>query len=187
MRIYRQGQQEFFQVRLPIDTEKIIGIETGLQMETAIPVYVRANDAKQFSITRNRLIGTVQLQSIGKGNLFFAKEIIEHDLNVSNAEIIKEIHKVQIHPSKSVSKVSGKSKGVIVRVRTKTHTGFEAPLFQNNLQAYATRMEEDPIDIDGDKFLQGMYKDVVGKNLHRDLIYHVNLYIWIETKKTAVA
>ena len=185
MRIYKQGQQEFFQVRLPINTEKIIGIETGLQMETKIPVYVRAKDAKQFSITRNRLIGTVQLQSIGKGNLFFTKEIIEQDLNVSNAEIIKEVHKVEIRPSKSISKLSGK--GVIVRVRTKTPLGFEAPLFQNNLQAYAARMEEDPIDIDGDKFLQGMYKDVVGKNLHFDLIYHVNLYIWIETKKTLAA
>ena len=85
--ITKKKEQTFFQVKLPRDTHKIIGIETGLYILAAPPnLFVPLQDNSGF-IRRNNMIGILQLQTNGKANIFYSKEIFERDINIGAGEI----------------------------------------------------------------------------------------------------
>ncbi len=67
--ITKKGEQKFFQVIIPKDTDRISGIETGIT-GISLPVGMVAND-----IAGKQLMGTVKLQAENSANIFYSSEL----------------------------------------------------------------------------------------------------------------
>jgi len=168
--ITKKKEQIFFQVKLPKDTDKIIGIETGLFVESALPDFLPYTQGDVNMIRRNRLMGTLQLQVSGKPNLFYAKDIFEKDINIG-------VNELKIVPD------------VIERrlIEPQLRKGEDVPNDGNNFSdftiwSHGTKREEDPIDVCGCQLINGQFKDAVGEYYNINIRYRVILYIWIKRK-----
>jgi hypothetical protein len=168
--ITKKKEQSFFQVKLPRDTHKIIGIETGLYVESELPVFAPYIQGDANMIRQNRLMGTLQLQASGKPNLFYAKEIFDKDINLG-------VNELKIVPD------------VIERrlIEPQLRKGEDVPNDGNNFSdftiwSHGTKREEDPVNVCGCHIINGQFKDAVGEYYKIDIQYRVTLYIWIERK-----
>lgn len=173
IRITKKKEQAFFQVKLPRDANKIIGIETGLNVESALPVFVPYAQGNANFIRQNRLIGRLQLRASGKPNLFYAKEIFDKDINLG-------VNELKVVPDKI-------ERRLIEPLRLK---GDDVPDDGNNFNdftiwSHGTKREEDPVDVCGCQLINGQFKDAVGDYYNIDIQYRVMLYIWIERKVNA--
>lgn len=166
IRISRKNEQQFFQVKLPRDTHRIIGIETGMFAESLLPNFPAYSRTDGNVIRPNRLMGKLQLRASGKPNLFYAKEIFEKDINLGNNEI-----KIILPP------VKGKTKGIKVEPGKDGNNFLDFPIW-----SHGTKREEDPLSICGCNIINGQYNDVVGEFNGIDIRYRIMLYIWIERK-----
>jgi len=78
LRIIAAGQICHFQVKIPRDAKRIIGIETGLLYS---PPQVEAPPGI-FQFTQDTFLGDVRLQSCEDTNIFFAEDIYFRDNNL---------------------------------------------------------------------------------------------------------
>jgi hypothetical protein len=87
--IDRIGKRSYFQVLLPKDTKRIIGLEFGTMEADGVPVinpsYYMV--ALSMQLVPNKVIGKIMLQIAGKENHFFQQNIVE-DRNIGIAEFI---------------------------------------------------------------------------------------------------
>lgn len=87
-----------FQIRLPYDTKRIIGVETGairtFYAETGNYVdpewwaFPNTNDLL-FQVKPNKTVGEITLQTLGKENIFFRDEMKDKDSNIFWADFTK--------------------------------------------------------------------------------------------------
>lgn len=71
-RITKAGEHRLFQIRLPKNTKRIIGVSTDLRIETAFladPAGVPGDAI--WNLNANPLAGRLTLQSMEKANIFF--------------------------------------------------------------------------------------------------------------------
>ena len=164
--ISKRGQQNFFQVKLPRDTDKIIGIETGLIIQDS-PIYAFSILLANPGVTeRNNLMGVMQLKANGRPDIFYAKEIFERDLNIGAGEL-------RVFPNDQPNE----RRLLLLRPRIPpdgNSFGFSPSC------THGTKREEDPLSICGCTVINGYFKDSIGEVMGYDLIYKVMLYIWIE-------
>lgn len=187
--IKRKGEWNYFQVRLPKDAKKIIGIETGLKIQDeqlnvfeeevnpASPPIERASLIKiqpafflddgdptneRFAIGRNTLMGELILQSLDDANIFYAKEIWADDRNMNNDDIV--INNYQLPAERMVP---------LLRVAP------PPDLWQPDFPwKHSGKLEEDGILLCHNPVIAGIYKDAIGKEYETDFVYKVLLYIW---------
>ncbi len=160
--ISKRGQQNFFQVKLPRDTHKIIGVETGLYVLNVPGYFIPAQELSML-IRRNYMMGVVQLQANGKPDVFYSKEIFERDINIGAGE-------VKVFPPPVV----------IMERKADAPDGNNFDYF--TLWTHGTKREEDPLNICGCTVINGQYKDAIGEYFQTDVNYKIMLYIWIERK-----
>lgn len=160
--ISKRGQQTFFQTKLPRDTHRIIGIETGLYMLNVPGYFIPAQELSML-IRRNYMMGVVQLRANGKPDMFYSKEIYERDINIGTGE-------VKLFPSPVV----------VMEKKADVPDGNSFDYFTH--WTHGAKREEDPLDVCGCTIINGQYKDAIGENFQTDVNYKVMLYIWIERK-----
>ena len=170
IRITKKKEQSFFQVKLPRDTYKIIGIETGLYIESELPGVLPYIQGDTNMLQRNRLIGTLQLQAWGKPNLFYAKDIFDKDINsgVNELKIVPDVIERRL-------------------IEPQLRRGDDVPHDGNNFSdftiwSHGTKREEDPVSVCRCHIINGQFKDAAGEYYNIDIQYRVTLYIWIERK-----
>ncbi len=159
--ISKRSQQNFFQVKLPRDTHKIIGIETGLNVLNVPGYFIPAKELSKL-IRRNNLMGVVQLRANTKPDVFYSKEIFERDINIGADEI--KIFTPQVVMERKGDQPDGNSFADF------THW------------THGYKREEDPLSVCGCTVINGQYKDAIGEYFQTDVNYKVMLYIWIERK-----
>jgi len=79
LRIKVAGQIQHFQVKIPRDAKRIIGIETGL-LHSPIPGGSHPN--KPFQFFADTFLGEVRLQSCEDTNIFFAEDMYARNNNL---------------------------------------------------------------------------------------------------------
>jgi hypothetical protein len=144
-----------FQIRLPSDTHRIIGVETGAirtfyaetggYIDPEAWAFPNTNDPL-FQVKPNKTIGEVAIQSLGIENIFFRDEIKEKDSNIFWADF---------------------SKPVLNQFKEWTH---------------GVRREEIEVNADGNTIVEVCYKDrwaILNTLIVR---YTFHLYLWIEKK-----
>ncbi len=166
--VTKRQQQVFFQLKLPRDTHKIIGMETGLFVIQAPPeFFVPSSDAGGV-IRRNLLMGTLQLQANGSTDVFYSKDIFERDINTGLGELKRFVTQVQDAPPLQFLLINVPPDG----------NGFE---FYNSW-SHGRKREEDPLSICNCLVIYGWFKDAAYATINTDIIYQVTLYVWIERK-----
>ena len=160
--ISKRGQQIFFQVKLPRDTNKIIGVETGLYLLNA-PLYFIPAQELSMLVRRNYMMGVVQLRANRKPDVFYSKEIFERDINIGAGEV-----KLFLPPV------------VVIEKKVDQPDGNNFDYFTH--WTHGTKREEDPLNIYDCSVINGQYKDAIGEYFQTDVSYKVLLYIWIERK-----
>lgn len=161
--ITRRGEWNYFQVRLPKDARKIIGIETGLKLIDEIPdEYYGAYEAR-FRIRRNELIGDIKLQSLDDANIFYAKEIWADDRNANADSVVINDYSPPAERRIAFLKVD------------------PPDLWQPDFPwMHSSKLEEDGVLLCHNPIITGVYKDAVGKKYETDFSYKVLLYIWYD-------
>lgn len=79
VRITKAGQANHFQVRLPKNTNCIIGIETGLRLIKKQKALPEEPLRLLIPYKRNTLIGELKLQSCEEANIFYATHILSDE------------------------------------------------------------------------------------------------------------
>jgi hypothetical protein len=159
--IDRAGGQFHFQIRLPHDTKRIIGIETGVSIRNGLPDFP-VNVTERFRAERNVLIGRLKMQSLNNADFFFAKDIVERDNSVRKAEIAY----IPINPGSKIDPPN-----------------FVVPIV-NGWDAYrwihTARNEEDNMLLTSSNVIRCFYRDIVGKQFSLQPDYTLKIYIWYE-------
>jgi hypothetical protein len=167
IRISKQGQQHFFQLRLPTITQRIVGIETGLRLKTLLPPVVTIINGP---FKRNVLMGTLQLTTPGRVNQFYATDVYADDTNIGLAEIqLPRDPKGQPFQPVGLPPVS---KG-----------GSGKSFYEFFACTHGSKREEDSLDICGSRIINGWYKDTAGGIFYKAIPYEVLLYVWTEQHK----
>lgn len=164
--ITRRGQQNFFQVKLPRDTHRIIGIESGLIVLDCPPYAFSPLQGNPGLILRNNLMGVMQLKANGRPDIFYAKEIFERDLNIGAGELRLFLYDPPNERRLSLRRIFVPPDG--------NSFSFSPSC------THGTKREEDPLNICDCTVINGHFKDSIGEVMGYDLSYKVMLYIWIE-------
>jgi hypothetical protein len=159
--IQRLFQSAYFQIRLPKDTDRIIGIETGAirkisgatssGMEAYLNDYNNARHAGPgidyddlFTITKTETIGRLTLHSPASTDIFFQDEVRQQDISPKYADFSQytELFNQWTHGRKR----------------------YETDVKVKNCS---------PV-------IEGHFTDSWGKFYNYHVIYQLNIYIWIE-------
>lgn len=81
----RIGKKFYFQVSLPRDTKRIIGLEFGATSSCGVPLPSPFAVASNGGMFANKTIGRISLQVSGRENVFFQKTVVE-DRNIGMGE-----------------------------------------------------------------------------------------------------
>lgn len=166
IRITKPGQVKHFQVKLPKNTTRIIGIEIGgrwipvVKSDGTHPgttpviepvIRTEATGVRAESRTplfkRNLLVGEIKLQSCEEANIFYAADL-QGDSNIGYGDFSQNSYW--------------------------TPTAFTH-------QAHAF---EERVIVDGNStIIQGVYKDRYGEQTKLTSNYVVNLYVWTERQE----
>lgn len=170
--ITNAGQVKHFQVKLPKNAKRIIGVELGGRLlqrtERAVitdamvapatehPAASSASTSDGSSggkisssgfFKRNRLIGEVKLQSCEEANIFYAGHL-QTDENIAYGDF--------------------------------TQNNFWKPAqYSHQAQSF-----EERVIVDGNStMIQGIYRDRIGEQSKVNYSYLVNVYVWIEIEE----
>lgn len=155
LRITKAGQVKHFQVKLPKNVIRIIGIEMSFRLihglsidETGTGLAPVLELPRFFSpFKSNRFIGELKLQSCEEANIFYATHL-QTDENIGAGDF---------------------SQNDYWKARTFTHQ---------------SKTEEDIVIVDADTtIIQGIYKDRIGEINNTDVEYKVNVYVWVEIEE----
>jgi hypothetical protein len=168
--IETKGQWHFFQVRMPVDTVKIIGIETSVSIvETDLGTLPSTLQTDWLSLYRHIRVGEIKLQSLDETGFFYAGEIVETDRNLFRGDYSFTYYGLRtINPGTSAEEQVPEYTNPINFWQSKpwTHSGCRF---------------EDEIMLSGQKIINGFYHDSIGETLDQDTHYTISLYTWYET------
>ncbi len=168
LHIKLKGERHYFQMNLPRAANKIIGIELGsFFKETTIkkdipnlnknvltnynPLQARPRKGdNRLSVRRNKVCGTIQLQTNNKSNFFYSGELIQEDAN-----------------------------GVFTPM-SPYENAYARPTWNSKTFSVGGTKEVEEVLIEKEKVIYGCYKDVIGITKKKNVEYTVMLYVWYE-------
>ncbi len=167
IRITKPGQVKHFQVKLPKNTTRIIGVELGgrslalsnddgtlphateavkMELVKAVPFEVTA-EVKSPLFKRSLLVGEIKLQSCEEANIFYAADL-QGDNNIGYGDFSQNL-------------------------------SWTPTAFTHQTQAF-----EERVIVDGNStIIQGVYKDRYSEQTKLTPNYIVNLYVWTEKQE----
>ena len=122
LHISKQGVRHYFQINVPRQAEKIVGVELGAFLNAPVFLKDRSLSLNNWlSIKRNRLLGEVQLQTPNQPNFFFNGELVQEDRNIGVTDFTQtgkskevEFKKLRIDPPPK--KITGKASSLHMAV-----------------------------------------------------------------------
>jgi hypothetical protein len=154
--ITKQKEMQNFQINLPGDAKRIIGMELGIvrkQTFTTVSGWLLSLDRYSntqgitidplFEVRRTKVIGDLSLQTLNNANVFFFQEIKEADPNLFWGSV------------------------------------WEIDTSIREWQAGGKRTEME-VDVVPSTILEGCYRDRWGVIYNLTIHYDVGIYLWIE-------
>lgn len=161
--INKLGEQKYFQIHLPKDIERIIGVETGVfryasgETETGLNANFGGHHASDpeidpidpsFKISFNDPIGNLTLQATENPGIIYQKEVRQTDRNSKWADFTQSVNDE----------------------------------FFDQYSHDRKRYEDVVISNICTPILEGFYKDCWGDHYSYHVQYQLLIYIWIEKK-----
>ncbi len=169
LHIKQQGERHYFQMNLPRAATKIIGIELGAffkeiptkkdiqNLNRNVSTYYNPLQARprkgdnRLGVRRNKICGTIQLQTNNKSNFFYSGELIQEDAN-----------------------------GVFTPI-SPYENAYTRPIWNSKTFSVGGTKEVEEVLIEKEKVIYGCYKDVIGITKKKNVEYTVMLYVWYES------
>jgi hypothetical protein len=82
LHIRKKGQRDYFQVSIPRNAHRLIGIETGLFNKSATSIKETSSPNYRMPFRRSVLYGELRMQSPEVTNFFYASELVQDDANI---------------------------------------------------------------------------------------------------------
>lgn len=167
--IQKQGEISFFQIRLPKNARRILGIETDVFMESVLeadtsstgsgshggginpdgtvgsPIEVNRRPFLKWSSKSNPVIGKLKLQSMDRNNIFFETWVPFVFLNSSLPDM-------------------------------------SFGLFPKSPYSLIVRSKPKPIGIPcSNAIINGLFTDDIGSRKNIDMKYRVKVFVWVQT------
>lgn len=156
--ISRKGEIKSFQIKLPADAKRIIGIETTVKGLDVLITGGGGGDGfaaffavapHHFQFLPTYLAGYLRLQSCESANIFYAGDVWLTDNNLGYGNY--------------------------------SQTNF----FRHCAWTHGYRREEDVVSVSEPcSIIQGTYTDQAGERLNTDARYTVNVYLWYWAEET---
>lgn len=164
IRVTKAGQVKHFQVKLPKNTTRIIGVELGgrwltetkgdapipaevIKEKTRVEVLAVEGTPSSLFFKRNLLIGEIKLQSCEEANIFYAADVLV-DNNIGLGDYSQK------------------------------------KLWRPSVFTHQTQALEERVIVDGDStIIQGVYKDRYTEQTKLSPNYLINLYVWTERQE----
>ena len=150
LHIRKQGERHYFQMNIPRQAERIVGIELGGFFRTIMTVRSSQKSDYLLSVHRNRVCGEMQLQITGRAGFCFTGQLVQEDVN--DRFTVMSPYEAKVLPM----------------------------LWNSTSFSSGGRKELDEVLIVNEKVIYGCYKDVVGKAEMKDHEYTVLVYVWFE-------
>lgn len=167
IRITRQGEIKFFQVKIPFDALSIMGIETAMRVRAMaaspvpnitlpqMPDLPGSGDMQPFfavpdpiGVSGNVLAGEIKLQSSDDCNVFYATDVFDRS------------------------------------AEDKTDKVPSVNFIKEKVWTHGCKRELEEVQVDGNTtVIAGLYKDRLGEMLKQNVTYDVFLYVWYKFKK----
>lgn len=168
--IQKQGEVNFFQIRLPKNAMRILGIETDVFMESVLetgasgavsgslggvkpdgtigsPLEVNRTPFLKWSRTSNPVVGKLKLQSMDRSNIFFETWVSFVFLNASLQDM-------------------------------------SFGLFPKSPYSLVVQSKPKPIEIPcSNTIINGLFADDIGSRKNTDMKYRVKVFVWIQTSE----
>ncbi len=163
--IQKLGEQKYFQIALPVDTKKIIGIETGTfryssgATQSGFIAYFGGNPIIEppddpldppFKIGCNDVIGRLSLQTQEYPGAFFQSEVRQKDKNWKWADFTPELNPAVFDQ------------------------------YSHDRKRYEANVKVDICT----PTIEGHYKDSWAAHYNYHIVYDLLIYIWIEKVST---
>lgn len=161
--IQKQGEVHFFQMRLPRNAVRIIGVETDAFMLSAYTIPVESSgvnpDGTISSVNRtpflkwrekeNPVLGKLKLQSLDRNGIFFENWLTLITYKAGLPDMIGGLFPKNPHT------------------------------LNNNLQLRSLNISCSNL------LLNGLFEDAIGKKENRDLNYKLKVLLWVEINEEA--
>jgi hypothetical protein len=174
-----------FQLRIPRDALHVIGVETSVRVirKNILLAPLGYQQGTTGDFLRNQLFGEITLQSCEKGNIFYAGQVYERELNTGYMD-----YSITKRCWSLIAQMNGADPNF--------------PCLQNGLPLYSicfnciyyilypfedwthgSKREEEQICVDGDStVITGVYRDKTGDALSSLGSYVVSVVVWFNTK-----
>ena len=113
-----------------------------------------------LKISRNKLLGEVQLQINNKPNFFYASELIQEDENIYANDFLN---------IQNPKKIDGAFNPPLLQ-----------PFWKSKQHSHGGRKDLDEILLDAETAIYGCYKDAIGKTTKTNFNYTVMIYLWYQ-------
>lgn len=153
--IKKIGEKQSFQISLPHDTKKIIGIEHGVMGKQGVPLpspsfapffALGGEDDSSLKVFENKIVGNLVLRRSSCSGIFYQGDVVENQ----NAHIGENIPPV---------------------------------IWSPQFWTHGRKRHEIELCVCENRLIHGFYQDSWGIAEYQTLSYTLNLYVWIEKCK----
>jgi hypothetical protein len=150
--IKKIGERQFFQISLPHDTKKIIGIEYGVMAKEGVllpsPTFAPSfafggEDDSSLDFFKNKTVGRLVLRTASCSEIFFQEDVVEN----RNPHLGENI---------------------------------TAVLWSPQFWTHSRKRHEIELCVCESRMVHGIYEDSWGFDEYQTLSYTLNIYLWIE-------
>jgi len=150
--IKKIGEKQFFQISLPHDTKKIIGIEYGamgkegvlLPSPSSAPLFAfGGDDDSSLDFFENKIVGRLMLRGSSCSGIFYQDDVVENQ----NPHIGENIASV---------------------------------IWSPQFWTHGRKRHEIELRVCENRLIHGFYEDSWGIGQYQTLSYTLNIYVWIE-------
>lgn len=171
--ISKRGERHYFQIKIPRNATRLIGMEMGMFKTTASPYLERVPlEYKPLRVKRNTPYGELRLQSLTAPNFFYSRELLQEDENLVMDDIMVGRSELLFLDPLQPLLLSGR--------------GF-SPLgtvyLPSRQYTHGRKMEVDEVDVCPDSLIYGCYTDLIGELESYDHQYAVQIYLWFAAEE----
>jgi hypothetical protein len=159
--ITKQKEKCFFEVVLPKNVKRIIGVETGFFLTIPESLEIPYQLPLLIALKKQQRLGVLQLQELTTQAVVYTKEIYTKDFVTATNRVIDALG-------------SRDSRGRLL-------LGYQTPntlFYADRSWLMGKKSQEEQINLPNSDLLKGIFTDTIGAYLEADINYTVLLHLW---------
>ena len=180
LHINKAGEHHYFQINVPREAEKVVGIQSGVSMLTNVFLQDRSLSSNHWlSIKRDKLIGEIQMQTANSSNFFYRGEVVQEDINVGVTDFIQPPRPVVSEFEDVLLPHSALEDNISSVLHFEKRRGIIKNYWRSHQFTHGSKTALDVVMIDNQNVIYGCFKDVIGRTEQKNISYIIQVYVWV--------